>query len=586
MWIPSVVKTRELKIHRQQGAIGIYAALVLMLALLFTVLAVDTGRLALEKRRLQRIADLSALHAVNIAACGGTATPDAATVTQIAQQIARANGYEGDLGSEAGAVTLGSTITTDGIRSFSTITGTDSPAVKIITTSDLPSSLILPGALLGNTRLQATAVATKQVRASFRVGSFLTRLNTGESILNPLLSGLLGTNVALDLVGYKGLAATQVTLLDLINATAGVGTVDELLKAELSVGDLLTVLVSALDSSSTASIALGKILSVDLSKLPTIKLGDILQINGTNPESALDAKVNVFDLVTASLQLANKNHLISVPNIGVNLGSLLNLGLSLYVIEAPKIGFGPPGKDSNGDWLTQTSTAQIRLQLNLASDLDLGIVRAATNLKLYLDAGRTDAYLKSVKCATTTDPIHHVVIGAQPGIASLGIGQYADIMSGGSAAKVPTVLVEALGLTVAEITASASSYVQNPTAQELTFDVANTPIPSPTPEAYTQTVGTSVGAALGNAIGTLANTLQLDLQILPELNNPLLLLVQSLVQGILNVIIDIVAPILQELLTLLGNTILDPLLSALGIRLGGADVTLLWLDVKPSLLAI
>lgn len=591
MWTPSLLNYPDINIRRQKGAIGIYATVVLMSALLFTALAIDTGRLALEKRRLQGVADLSALHAINVAACGGTETPDAAAVIAAAQQVAHANGYGGDLSSEAGAVTLGSAISTNGIRAFSSATGSDNPAVRVVATSEVPSSLILPNALMGNTRLQATAVATKQVRASFRVGSFLTRLDTGESILNPLLGGLLGSNISLDLVAYKGLAAAQVTLLNLINATAGVGTVDELLKTDLSIGDLLTVLIAALDSDSTAAIALSQILAVDVGKLPTIKLGDILTINEANPEMALDANVNVFDLLVASLELANKNHLIAIPEIGLNLGSLLDLGISLYVIEAPKIGIGPPGKDSNGNWLTETSTAQVRLQLNLSSDLDLAIVRAAINLKLYLDAGRTDAYLKSVKCATAADPVHHVVIGAQPGIASLGLGKYADIISGGIAAPEPTVLVQALGLTgdwwtVAEINVSAASHVQNPAAEELNFDVANTPIPSPPPDEYTQTVGTSVGAALGNAIGTLADTLQLDLELLPELDNPLLLLVKALVQGILDVITDLVAPILQELLTLLGNTILDPLLTALGIQLGGADVTLLWLDVKPSLLAI
>jgi uncharacterized membrane protein len=38
--------------------------------------------------------------------------------------------------------------------------------------------------------------------------------------------------------------------------------------------------------------------------------------------------------------------------------------------------------------------------------------------------------------------------------------------------------------------------------------------------------------------------------------------------------------------TTIGTAILDPLLTALGIQLGGADVTLLWLDATNTTLAI
>ncbi|RMU35565.1 hypothetical protein ALP32_04526, partial [Pseudomonas avellanae] len=46
---------------RQRGAIGLIAALTLGLALLCALVVVDSGRLYLEKRSLQRIADIAAL---------------------------------------------------------------------------------------------------------------------------------------------------------------------------------------------------------------------------------------------------------------------------------------------------------------------------------------------------------------------------------------------------------------------------------------------------------------------------------------------------------------------------------------------
>ncbi|WP_152907196.1 pilus assembly protein TadG-related protein, partial [Pseudomonas aeruginosa] len=46
---------------RQRGAIGILAATTLLLALICLLLVVDTGRLYLEQRNLQRVADVAAL---------------------------------------------------------------------------------------------------------------------------------------------------------------------------------------------------------------------------------------------------------------------------------------------------------------------------------------------------------------------------------------------------------------------------------------------------------------------------------------------------------------------------------------------
>ena len=50
---------------RQGGAIGLMAAGVLAVALAFTLLMIDSGRLYLEKRKLQGVADTAALEAVS-----------------------------------------------------------------------------------------------------------------------------------------------------------------------------------------------------------------------------------------------------------------------------------------------------------------------------------------------------------------------------------------------------------------------------------------------------------------------------------------------------------------------------------------
>jgi len=50
---------------RQRGAIGLMAAATLSLALVLMLLVVDTGRLYMEQRKLQRVVDSAALEAVS-----------------------------------------------------------------------------------------------------------------------------------------------------------------------------------------------------------------------------------------------------------------------------------------------------------------------------------------------------------------------------------------------------------------------------------------------------------------------------------------------------------------------------------------
>lgn len=572
---------------RQRGAIGLYAALVLILAVLFAALAVDTGRLAMEKQRLRRIADLSAIHAAKVAVCGGSDSPNAEIIATGAQQVALANGYAGDLSAEDGAVILGTTQTVDGVRQFNVAASlNDANAVRVLATTDFPTSLIMPGLITGNTRLQAMAVASKQILAGFQLGSFLARLDTGDSVLNPLMGGLLGSEVTLDLASYKGIAAAQVSLLDLVNAAAGVGTVDELLNTNLSMAGFLDLLVDSVGPGSFAGIALNQMKLAGVGALPDIMLGDILAVTGENPEAALDAMVNVYDLLNAGLQLANKRKAISIPEFDLNLAPLAALGIDLYVIEPAKIVIGPPGKDSNGNWRTEVSTAQLRLQLDLkALDLDLGLIKTAVKLSLYLEAAAADAHLSSIQCPALDDPIYHVKIGVQPSLVSLGVGQYSDISSGTTQAS-PALDVQASGLTVANVAISATTSVQNPQPTVLIFEVERTPIPAPPPAQLTQTAGTDAGTGLGNAISTLGNSLSIEVNVLPALNNPLLILVKATIQALLNTLSGVLMPILQSLLSIAGGNVLDPLLTALGIQLGGADVTVIWIDVKPTLLAI
>ncbi|MCL5975858.1 MAG: pilus assembly protein TadG-related protein, partial [Gammaproteobacteria bacterium] len=61
----------SITITKQRGAMGLLGILTLLLATLFAALAVDTGRLLMEQRRMQTVADMAALDASSLAGhCG------------------------------------------------------------------------------------------------------------------------------------------------------------------------------------------------------------------------------------------------------------------------------------------------------------------------------------------------------------------------------------------------------------------------------------------------------------------------------------------------------------------------------------
>ncbi len=72
---------------RQRGAIGLMAVLALGMALVFLLVMIDSGRLYLEKRSLQRVADMAALEAATRngdCAVGGPPLPPMPPLAQTA----------------------------------------------------------------------------------------------------------------------------------------------------------------------------------------------------------------------------------------------------------------------------------------------------------------------------------------------------------------------------------------------------------------------------------------------------------------------------------------------------------------------
>lgn len=563
----------------QRGALGILGAVTLLLSVLFTALAVDTGRLMLEQRRLQSVADMAALDASSQSGSCGDGKLSSA---QAAAEASAAHNNHPVGGTRTLAVALGITSTgADGVRVFAASAPETATSVEVIAGNTVPASLFAGGMLGEQATLQARAVAERQALAGFSAGSGLVSLNDEDSdLLNSLLGGVLGSNVNLDAVSYQGIADTNVTLLKLIETAAELGTVDELLDVEtkLTVGELMQIYAAAAANASDAidveTIIAGIPIAANISDL-VIKVSDILAVTTDSDlkEAAAKANINLLDLITTTALVANGENALTLSP-GLNLLGL-EVNTILKVIEPPQIAIGPPGMDEEGEWRTQIKTAQVSLDAAVHGGPSI-LLDVEVDLALKVEVAQGRAWLKSIQCRNQGNAGSIVTIGAQPGIASIALTQATN-----PSASAAAISVKLLGIHVADVEVGLNLPIEPPGETDLVYLVnADNPLPQ------VQTASSSAGGSLGNGLGGLADSLHL--RVIPL---SLTLLDRLLLGPLLDVLLgDLVGNLLDQLLspllTQLSATILDPLLRLLGIEVGKLDVQLFMLDVdshRPTL---
>ncbi|WP_371233515.1 pilus assembly protein TadG-related protein [Pseudomonas sp. QE6] len=575
--------------ERQRGAIGIMAAGTLLLALVCLALVIDTGRLYYEQRKLQRVADMAALEA---AGQSGMCAPPQSTNGQgtnprdFALSSAAANGFvpasADDLVTKVGSITFDDEYGDKARRVF-TEGGADLDSVKVDVARTVPSSLILNVASLfsgakAETRLSAEAVARRTAMAGISAGTTLATLDDQQAgLLNNLLNALLGSNLSLNAVGYRGLANANVDLLGLsdqmraLGVNVAAGSVDSLLGAQASLAQLLGATVNAIDPSQVANLdtgVLGQQLLGAGVKSAAVTLGSVLSVDAPTSvrDQALKGSVNALDLITALAFVANRQHAVTL-NTGVNLGGLASAKIQLWIVEPPQIAFGYPGKDSNGQWRTQVRTAALRA--NVTGTVSLPAV-LSIDLGLALDVAQGTAALDSIACAGVGKPVN-VTVQAFPGIAQLYLGTFSNLQSGTpiTPIKVTVLKVLGLGMGLAEADVSGKAVVGGVDAETLTYTVTQ---PSDLP-SQPQTATSKLSDSLSNALSDLSSSLEVTTY-LAGAKVPLAWLVTDVLQ------------LLVPAISALGSMVLDPLLQLLGVGLGTIDVRLIDLQTSGTDLLI
>ncbi|MFI8480642.1 TadG family pilus assembly protein [Pseudomonas sp. NPDC078700] len=367
-----------LDMHRQHGAIGLMAAIVMLAAFAFLMLVIDSGRLYLEKRSVQRVADMAALEAV--LRDGNCQAGGQATTAQIyaAENAQTRNGFTLDQQRQLVA-TCGNVDESGSRRSFSA--DTSGRAIAVDVSREIPASLILGGLFGEQVTISARAVAAKrEPLAALTLRTTLASVDSTQSpLLNSVIGGLLGGSVNLSAAGWDGLAKSQINLLDYLDQLAisqGItaGDYQSVLDEGLSLGTLLDVAATTLQQSGSsvdldAAVAgLSALSAVVPAASPLLQLGDLIKAQSATQKAGLATSLNLLQLVQSTVELANSKN-AAVASVPINVPGLGNVSLNIKVIEPPQLSaIGNPElakADPFGPNQIAVRSAQIRTALSV-----------------------------------------------------------------------------------------------------------------------------------------------------------------------------------------------------------------------------
>lgn len=366
---------------RQGGAIGLMAVGVLAVVLAFTLLVIDSGRLYLEKRKLQGVADTAALEAVSRK---GTCLAGSSAAAYAAQSVARNQfsvGNGNTLATSCGTVTAAAS----GRRTFSANPAVSS-AIQVVVSKTVTTSiaggvwaLFSGNSVSLNTVLTATAVAAlpTPTLAQLTINSTLLSIDSASaSLLGPLFGGLLGGSVNLTLAGWNGLLNTNINLLSYLNQLAidlhvTAGNYNQLLTTNVTAAQLIQAAITVLTTNgATADVitALGSLKVAAINQAP-LTVGQILQLQTGTTAAALNANLQVFQLIQGVVQLSNSQS-AAAATLPVNLLGLANITTQVKVIEPPQLSaIGNPAlaaANPTGPNKIYVRTAQVRTEVTLS----------------------------------------------------------------------------------------------------------------------------------------------------------------------------------------------------------------------------
>ena len=548
----------------RRGGIAVLTAVIFLVCIVIAALAVDLSYVWLAKRQTQASADLAALAVMK--------APDRAQAA--AEATVRGNGVNDavEVRVEWGRYSPDPTKSPE--QRFQ-VTGrtADSNAARVTVRRPMTlffGRLLVPDGYM----LSGSAVAAVLSKAGISIGSGLLSLEGG--LANDLLTALTGSKISLSLVNYKAIASGDVQLLGVLDAlktTAhlNVGTYDELLGAEVTVGQLIQATAAA-SQVNDVKVALG-LLGNQVKADTRIRLSSVIDLGNVGHVAIGQGTevigVKVSDLLMASLQAANGDNQLAL-NLGGNLSGLASLKVSLAIGERPQGAHWL----SVGDKGVTVRTAQVRLKIDaivLGGEEGLGALLQGllgvlgliqvdpVRLPLYVEVAPSEATITNVSCPANDPTAPLVDVAVRTGVAEAWIGDIDPAALRNFKVRPQVAAAQLVGIRVLfipiKIMASAHAVVGATTEQPVRFSARDIGAEKPKTVVSRGLVTSLVSSLLGE--------LKLDIVPLGGLG--------GILGGLLSGLVGLLTPI-----TAVVDSLVDGLLELLGLKLGAADVRLVY----------
>jgi uncharacterized membrane protein len=395
----------------QSGASGLLLAASMTAVMAGTAFAVDLGSIHLAKRKLQGLADASALAVSEAGFTGDASSPVNALIARDGSKNVRV------VGMVPGTYTADVSIPADSRFTPGPASGANAMQVTLEQQVPLFFGVLLTGNR--NAQVQAKAIASRQDMAAYSIGTQLTNL-TGN-LPNQLLSALSAQPLNLTPSDISLLASSQIDLLaagDAIAVREGLTgkTYGEIFGRSVSAAELIDAYATAAGNTP-----LGDLLrsiadragsnAVDLGAL--IDLGPLANTDIRDPSNPL--AINAYTLVRGALQLSQGETYditVSVTGAGLASATLRVAGVNATV-HSPMLTV-----TAARDYVLRTGTGRVYLDAQVASSL-AGI--ASLHVPFYSELAPGEARLTDIAC-TGNPATDGVTLGVKPSIGSAAIG--------------------------------------------------------------------------------------------------------------------------------------------------------------------
>jgi uncharacterized membrane protein len=368
------------------------AAFALISAIAFAALSIDAGRLWLERRSVQRAADMAALSASRFIGCG----TDIKDAQAAALEVATAQGITKDQVSvQYGKLARGAN---NALVFTAGGTSETADAVQVTLNKSVRRSLLLGALASEMVLIPATSAAKGHAPvASFAINSVYGVNQDIAEVTSGLFGAILGTTgLTLDADDLESLMKETVSLADLMDAAPRIAKVEDLLDQQVNLQTLLNRIAGA-NPNIAGNTAFQKIRDASAKKTNiVITLGDVISVYRPVSIGIKEAKINALDLLLTGVQVngatesqaAKAAKRTGVFNFGVR-------GLFTFTVDllnAPKLALGSAGRGRNGEWCTTAQSSQISTQVGI----DLRWLLGAADMVLRMDAGTVEGHLTKV----------------------------------------------------------------------------------------------------------------------------------------------------------------------------------------------